>query len=143
MVNIKVISSYTGKLPVNEFDRKIVTGPLYPEEEVLSLLNSGSESIITWTRKCTADVQRLSLDDSDLFELVELAVRGGRYNGSEWCEQKPGGPWAACDAYSVIRPEWIPAAHKEMDIEYYIKFAVAKTGAILLLISCHPYELRR
>ena len=143
MVNTRIVSRFTGDLPVSEFNRKIAAGPLYPEEDVLSLLNSDAESIIAWTQKCISDVQKWSLDDSDLHELVKLAVTGGRFMGSEWCKQKPGGPWAACDAYVVIRSEWVQTARREMDIEYYIKFAVGKTGAILLLISCHPYELRR
>jgi len=137
MVNTRVVSYFTGDLPVNDFDRKIAAGPLYPEDDVLSILNSDAESVTAWTQKCITDVQKLSLDDGDLLELVKLAVCGGRFIGSEWCKQKPGDPWAACDAYVVIRNEWVQAAHKEMDVEYYIKFAVAKTGAILLLVSCH------
>jgi len=141
MVNNRIVSRFTGVLPENGNDRKIRGGPLYPAEEIMSLLgNDGSEPIITWTKKCTSDVQRLSLDDDDLIELVQIAVYGGRFIGAEWCEQKPGGPWAACDAYSIIRKEWIPAARKEMDFEYYIKFAIGKTGKILLLTSCHPPE---
>lgn len=141
MVNNRIVSRFTGALPEHGNDRKIRGGPLYPAEEVMSLLgNGGSESIITWTKKCTSDVQRWSLNDDDLFDLLGIAVYSGRFIGAEWCEQKPGGPWAACDAYSVIRKEWIPATRKEMDFEYYIKFAIGKTGKILLLVSCHPPE---
>ncbi len=137
MVNYRVVSRYAGELPAKGNSRKISAGPLYSVADVLPILGSGSASIITWTKKCISDVQKLSLDDEDLLELLKLAVRSGRFRGSEWCEQKPGGPWAACDAYAVIRSEWIQTARKKMDIEYYIKFAIGKKGTILLLISCH------
>jgi hypothetical protein len=145
MVNTKIGSRFTGSLPVEKgADRTIPGGPLYPAHEILELLASGGSQVITtWTQKCVADVQKWSLDTDDLFQLLELAVRNGRFRGAEWCAQKPNGPWAACDAYSVIRMEWIATAHKEMNMEYYIKFAIGKTGKILLLVSCHPSENRR
>lgn len=144
MVNTTIVSSFTSALPLGDGKSRIIpNGPLYPAADVLQLLgNGGSGSIRAWTTKCIKDLQKWSLDDDDLLGLVTTAVRSGRFRGAEWCEQNPGGSWAACDAYSVSRKEWIPAAHKEMDIEYYIKFAVGKTGNILLLISCHPPEDR-
>lgn len=145
MVNTRIVSRYTGALPVGKDDsRNIAGGPLYSAEEVLGLFeNRGNGSITPWTQKCIKDIQKLELDGDDLLELIGIAVRSSRFLGSEWCQQKPGGPWAACDAYSVMRREWIPNARKEMDIEYYIKFAIGKTGQIILLVSCHPPEDRR
>ncbi len=137
MVNNTIVSRFTGPLPVDGKCRKIAGGPLYSVVDVLSILNKRVQSVKAWTHDCIEDIQKLSLDDSDLQELLKLAVNSGRFKGAEWCQQKTGGPWAACDAYTVKRKEWIQAAHREMDIEYYIKFAVAKTGAILLLVSCH------
>lgn len=145
MVNTRIVSRYSGKLPLGEgVSRKIPGGPLYPPSEVLALLaDSGSQAVHAWTDKCNRDIQKWSLDAEDLCELIEIAVRSGRFRGAEWCEQRPNGPWAACDAYSLVRREWMAFAHREMDMEYYIKFAVAKTGTVLLVVSCHPPEDRR
>ncbi|NKC13647.1 MAG: hypothetical protein GKR94_16095 [Gammaproteobacteria bacterium] len=73
---------------------------------------------------------------------MEIALRSGRFRGSEWCKHSPNGPWAACDAYSLARRERMPYGRTQMDVEYYVKFAVAKTGK-LLIVSCHPPEERR
>ena len=141
MVNTKIVSRFQGDgdLPTGEGAAlKINIGPLYPSEDVISILEAAGNSVRAWTKKCTADLQKWSLDDNDLIELVGLAVNRGRYIGSEWCLQRPTGPWAACDAYSIVRRSWVPAAHKEMDFEFYIKFAIGLSGNILLLASCHP-----
>jgi len=145
MVNKTIVSRFTGDLPLDEGAcRKIAGGPLYPADEVLALLTeSGAQAVRAWTNKCQRDMQKWSLDTDDLCELMEIAVRLGRFHGAEWCVQRPNGPWAACDAYSLVRREWIVYAHREMDLEYYIKFAIAKRGKLLLLVSCHPTEDRR
>jgi hypothetical protein len=143
MVNTKIVSRYAGTLPKGTADRKIQDGPLYPAHEISELLaRGGSQAIQAWNRRCVSDIQKWDLGEDDLLDLVKLAMRSGRFIRAEWCEQRPNGPWAACDAYSVIHREWIPAMHKEMDMEYYIKFAIGKTGNILLLISCHPSQSR-
>lgn len=145
MVTTRIVSRYTGEIPRNgRAGRKIPGGPLYPADDVLGVLrNSGIDSIQTWTRKCTEDVQYWGLDADDLYELLEIAVQRGRYRDSEWCIQQPGGPWAACDSYSIVRREQIPNIQKEMDIEYFLKFAISKNGNLLLIASCHPPENRR
>ncbi|QTQ33515.1 Uncharacterized protein pbN1_35290 [Aromatoleum bremense] len=38
----------------------------------------------------------------------------------------------------MTRLEWHHAAHKELRITYYLKFAISKTGSMLLSISNHP-----
>jgi len=145
MVNTTIVSRFVGDLPLGEAAcRKITAGPLYPADEVLALLaGSGSQAVRAWTNKCHSDMQKWSLDTEDLVELIEVAVRSGHFRGAEWCVQRPNGPWAACDAYSLVRREWIPHARREMDMEYYLKFAIAKTGKLLLVVSCHPQEDRR
>jgi len=145
MVNNTIVSRFTGDLPLGEGEsRKIPGGPLYPAGEVLALLaGSGIQAVRAWTRKCAEDLQKWELDADDLRELIETALRSGRFRGAEWCVQQPNGPWAACDAYVVVRPEWVQYAHREMDIEYYIKFAMSRTGTVLLVVSCHPPEERR
>jgi hypothetical protein len=123
--------------------RKIPGGPLYPAAEVLALLEQEREQgIQLWTRKCTSDAQRLGLDLEDLRALLEQALGSGHFKGSEGCRQGANGPWAACDAYQLLRNEWIDNAHKDMTVEYYLKFAVARTGRVLLLVSCHLSENR-
>lgn len=102
--------------------------------------DNGVQCINAWTKKCSADIQKLALDAGDLYGLLREAFSKGHFLGSEWCQQRPGGPWAACDAYKLFRREWVAAAHRDMDMEYYLKFAIGMTGAILLLVSCHLSE---
>lgn len=145
MVNNVIVSRYTGTLPLSrkKADLKIPGGPIYNTQEVLSLLDTNGRSALRpWTRKCIDDLQKYSLDTDDVEGLLRAALRTGKFLGSEWCEQQPRGPWAACDAYRTFRREWIKAADKEMDVEYYIKFAIGKTGQLLLLVSCHLPEDR-
>lgn len=143
MVNNQVnVSAHEGEPPVAGEPRKISGGPLYEAERVFGILGAGEESTRAWTRKCKDDLQKYTLDATDVVELLTEALRYGRYRDSEWCEQRPKGPWAACDAYTLTRKEWIPHAHKEFHIEYYIKFAIAKTGTVILLVSCHLPEDR-
>ena len=141
MVSNTIVSLYTGDLPTGK-NRKISAGPLYPAEDVLGILK-GQQAIVAWTDKAIKDVQRLALDDCDLLELVEIAVQEGTFKGSEWCVQRPNGPWAACDAYVLVRTEQLPHLRREMDCEYYIKFAIGRTGTVFLLASCHLPEDRR
>lgn len=144
MVNNVNISRYSCRPPDSANDsREISGGPLYQPADILAILGeNGCNSLIPWTRKCINDMQKYALDSDDADEFIRIGMRNGHFLGSEWCEQKPNGPWAACDAYRVFRREWIKAADKEMDVEYYIKFAIGKTGLILLLVSCHLSENR-
>lgn len=140
MVKIINISQYDGELPEQEGDRKISNGPLYEKNHVLNILGqkgSASQAIVPWTRKCVADLQRYELDDTDLIELLSLALEQNNYKGSEWCESKPGGVWAACDAYRVLRSEYVANQDRSYQMDYYIKFAVSRQGKVLLLVSCH------
>lgn len=137
MVNDRVVSRFTGT-PTRNNSGIIQKEPLYPADEVLRLLEDGGTSAFTlWTRDCQRDVQNLALDHEGVLALIRHALSNGRFLNAQWCQQKPGGPWAACDAYSVIRTEWIDAAFKSLDIEYYVKFALNKSGKLLLLVSCH------
>ena len=138
MVSSIIISQYSGELPKSEKDRKIKgqTTPLYGSSDVLGLLDQGK--LIAWSNGCARDMQKWCLDQDDIESLTKYAIEYGQYLGSEWCQPKQNGPWAACDAYRFIRKEWNEDAYKEMDFEYYIKVAIGKTGKILLLASCHP-----
>lgn len=139
-----VVSRYTASPPSSlDAGRKIAGGPLYGAQEVLSLLDArGDKALKAWTRKCVADLQKWELDLEQVIELLRTALSAGTFIGSVWCKQRPSGPWAACDSYRVFRSEWVEAARKNMMFEYYLKFAIAKTGSLLLLVSCHPSEDR-
>lgn len=132
------ISAYSDQPPADgapESKRIIKTGPIYPTADVLEVLSAGRT--IPWTRKCTRDLQNLAFDDDDIKILVKAALQEGRYLNSQWCVQTPTGPWAACDAYKLSRDEWNDYAYKDLRVDYYLKFAIGKTGKILLLVSVH------
>lgn len=137
--NAMNVSAYAGVPPAETGDSRnyISGGPLYSVKDVLALLDVGEKSTTLWTRQCTNDVQQLALDITGLQQLIREAVTRGHYVNSEWCVQKPTGPWAACDGYRLSREEWVEYAHKEMRYEYYVKFAISKTGKLVLLVSCH------
>jgi hypothetical protein len=139
MVSNTIHSRFRDLPPSLSQDRKIKGGPLYATEDLLTLLaEQGSAGVIAWTRNARAELQRLNLDDEALLELIRAAITEGKYHGSEWCEQSPGGAWSACDAYQFMYREWFPAADKHIFCEYYLKLALGKSGVHLLLISCHP-----
>lgn len=145
MVNTVSVSKYSGTPPGDKMEdeaRKIQGGPLYSAEELLPLLSGGGKSVIVWTNKCKADLQKESLDVDDVARLIGICLRSGHFKGSEWCKQKPIGPWAACDAYQIVETKWVDAAYKEMEFEYYVKFAIAKTGKLIFTVSCHGPEER-
>jgi len=133
---IIVVSQYARGRP--DGGRSITDGPLYSADEILSLLEGGgNQAVSAWTRRCSDDLQNLEIGPEELASLLKLAVRRGRFLGSAWCLQRPNGPWAACDAYSLVRRERAPHADAQLDVEYYVKFAIAKTGSALLVASCH------
>ena len=140
MVNNQVNLSAYSELPPAQANGNTVyikSGPLYDVKQVLAILTEGDKKTIPWTRKCVADLQKYSLNTEDARQIVKEAITQGTYINSQWCVQKPTGPWAACDGYKLVRNEWVDHAYKEMRFEYYVKFAIGKTGKILLLVSCH------
>lgn len=118
-------------------ERKISGGPQYPVAEVLPLLKSEPAKVRVWTIDCGKDIAKLGLDLPEVASLISDAILNGKFHCSEWCTQKPDGPWAICDAYVLRRTEWNHAAKKNMECEYYVKFAIGRSGSILLLVSCH------
>lgn len=124
-------------------DRTIAGGPLYSSECVTALVENDGSNLRTWTKKCLLDMQqKLGIDNDGAAELISETVRQGRYLTSEWCRGTYAVHWAACDAYSLTRKEWNNYAHKELTVEYYLKFAISKSGEVLLLVSCHNPEDR-
>lgn len=111
--------------------RLVKPSPVYAAHDVETVL-SFSHSIVLWTEKCNDDVNMvLGWSHAEVAQLILEAVRSGRLISSEWCEQKPDGPCAPCDAYEVIR------IVRNKLTKYYVKFAIARTGMALLVISCH------
>lgn len=117
-------------------DRIVGTGPLYPAADVLALLRRGVVATCLFTEDCRTDVALEGWSLQDVFRLIEEAVQYGTYKNSQWCRQgvtEQVVPCAPCDAYSV----------RFRNIEnrftnYYVKFAIAKTGKLMLVFSCHP-----
>lgn len=140
MVNNRNVSQYSLTHPPassdDEENRKIPGGPLYACTDLITLLDE--VKVVPWTKDCIRDTAKLELDKPDLAQLIIDALKTGKFLGSEWCRQKPTGPWAACDAYKLVRKEWIKNANKYLYIEYYLKFAIGVAGNIVLTISCHP-----
>lgn len=132
MVNSLIVSEYSGGPPPG--DRvKIGGGPLYALERVQGLAVQPG-GLLLWTRKCSRDVANLTWDADDVASVIS-ALKSSDYKDSEWCDN--GKAWAACDAYTFRRREWIETAHKAMTVEYFLKFAIGKTGALVLMVSCH------
>ena len=144
MVSNIIVSRYSGVPPTSNTPsaRTIAGGPLYSKEDVLPILELGESAIVPWTQKCASDLKKYELDHSDVIHLINLALAKGEFKGSEWCINKPGGAWAACDSYRLFEMAWVPAAHKEMLFEYYVKFAIGRTGKVILTVSCHLSEGR-
>lgn len=115
---------------------KIDGGPLYPVQSVLTVLLGGDQALQVTTRKCTKDVESLCLDHQALAALIRQAVTQGNYKGSEWCRLSEKSV-AACDAYVLNRAEWRDELSKTLDCQYYLKFAIGRSGVLLLLVSCH------
>lgn len=134
MVTFVIVSEYSGPLPVAGASRKIGTGPLYELTRIQALAATAG-SLRFWTRGSEQEARDLDVDTEDVAQwLLELTPRS--YRDSEWCTDG-GRAWAACDAYLLRRHEWMPAARKYMFIEYFLKFAIAKSGALVLMVSCH------
>jgi hypothetical protein len=136
MVKIVVLSEYSTSPPVELGTGriKIDGGPLYDLSRVQSLAMGGG--LNTWTDRCDKTIYELFGGDLDAVASLMFALQSSNYRDSEWCSNGRNA-WAACDAYSIRRVEWVATVNKEMPIEYFLKFAVSKTGQLVLLVSCH------
>ncbi|MCP4701745.1 MAG: type II toxin-antitoxin system MqsR family toxin [Gammaproteobacteria bacterium] len=131
----KNFSRYPG-LPPQQLDgnRKITGGPLYPLEEAQDIARK-ADAVELWTKKCVNDAKNLGLDSQDVGALLQK-LQKCNYRNSEWCENGKGG-WVACDAYALICNERIENTDKIFRMEYFFKFAIGKSGALLLIVSFH------
>ena len=135
MVNKFIVSEYSSRPPTESGRVKIAGGPLYDLTRVQTIVEDENR-LLTWTEKCRKDVFKLF--DDDLAEVAGLiqCLKSSNYIDSEWCENGRNAI-AACDAYSIRRLELIPATGRSMPVGYFLKFAVGKTGALVLMVSCH------
>lgn len=134
MVTFYVVSEYSGSLPLDGRGLKIAGGPLYDLARIQQLVG-GHGAIRFWTRKSEFDASELNLDVGDIAQWLQ-ELKQQDFRNSEWCTDGSRA-WAACDAYVLRRSEWIAAARKHMPVDYFLKFALAKTGALVLMVSCH------
>lgn len=143
MVNNLNVSAYTGQVPtiINNGRNTIQRGPIYDKINVLEILNSGDNNTAIMTKTCRKKIEDLSFDIADVRNLIKDAINDGIYKKSEWCivaERNDGSAsLAACDSYVLKRNELIQDSFNTIPIEYYIKFAIGKTGKLLMLVSCH------
>jgi len=114
---------------------KIAVGPLYDLARVHALAKD-SDKLKALTKKCRNDVDKFFAGDYEEVAELILCLKRKDYIDSEWCENGGGGI-AACDAYSVRRVEELPVTGKRYTFEYFLKFAISKTGALVLVVSCH------
>lgn len=136
MVSRTNVSRYAGAPPEHgDHDRTIAGGPLYSTADVLAALQD--KGLVLWTQRSIRKAQELGLDADDVADLLRSALQQGRYKNSEWCQQKPDGLWAASDVYLLTRHEWNDRAFRELPAHYYLKFALAKSGRLVLTVSCH------
>jgi hypothetical protein len=134
MVNNLIISAYAVPLPEEGRSLKISGGPLY-DLALIQRVAGGPHAVRFWTRRCEIDAASLAVDVEDVAGWLQK-LNADDYRDSEWCANGTGA-WAACDAYVLRRNEWIAASRKSMDVEYFLKFALAKTGVLVLMVSCH------
>jgi hypothetical protein len=139
MVTKTNLSLYTGDPPDVDAGQRvnIVGGPLYEASKVLFVLEAHSCCVTVLTRKALRDTANLQLDDRDIKILLKKALTNGRYLSSEWCATGRPGMWIACDAYQVEIMEWNESLGKDMSNGYYVKFALGRSGPVVLLVSCH------
>jgi len=137
MVKMFILSEYSSNPPeaLGTGRIKIASGPLYELARVQKLVQE-EEKLKAWTEKCRRDVRKWF--DDDLAKVASLigALKTTDYIDSEWCENGNGAV-AACDAYSIHCVETAPATGQALQMEYFLKFAVSKTGALVLMVSCH------
>jgi len=131
------VSAYDGMPPSDDtVEDRLIQGdiPLYLPEEIVE---AAQTKTIPWTKKSISNIKSLELELEEVVNLVVKAVTTGRYLKSVWCTNHTKGSWAACDSYVVSDKYWNANAQKELDCEYYLKFALGKSGSLVLVVSCH------
>lgn len=146
MVNRYIVSKYVDAPPTEAVlasgSRRINKKYLYDIADIRKLASTPDtdESVLAWTAGAKADISGLLWDMEDVKELILHALDHGRRLKPEWCVQSPDGPLAACDVFIVSRHEVGKRDNVRRIMQYYLKFAVSKTGRLLLIASCHTTE---
>ncbi len=109
---------------------------MYDLARVKQLAADNPDCIHLFTRTCIGEVHKLFDSDTEQVAALIQALNPRDYIDSEWCENGKSGV-AACDAYGIRRAEVIAASGKLITVEYFLKFAVGRTGKLVLLVSCH------
>jgi hypothetical protein len=138
MVSVRIISRFSSGFSVDKLNpgnRKIAGDGLYPSDELLEILKH-SETVSLMTRDAAKDVKRLGIKEEGVAVLLRQALKVGQYTGSEWASINEK-TCAACDVYRLQRTETVEETGYECSVEYYLKFAIGKTGQIVMVISCH------
>ena len=135
MVKTFIVSEYSSNPPTESGRVKISDGPLYSLARVQALIQNENQ-LQAWTEKCRKDVRKWFDDDWQCVVDLLGNLESGDYIDSEWCENGRGAI-AACDAYRYRVTEIAPATGKPVRMEYFLKFAVSKTGTLVLMVSCH------
>lgn len=137
MVKIFVLSEYSTSPPkvLGGGRIKIDGGPLYDLARMQALAKNEA-CLNAVTEKCRKDIANLFDSDLERVGMLIGCLKKGNYIDSEWCENGRAGVMA-CDAYRIRRVEEMPATGKQMEVEYYLKLAVGKTGTLVLMASCH------
>lgn len=136
MVNNQTDRSLQPPKGVNPSDkeRAISVGPIYALTDVLSIAGKGS-SVSLVTERCRHNVEDLGWSIDDVVSLIS-EIQPTNYKDSEWCRMDRG-LWLPCDVYVVSRKEYCERMFNSLFVEYYLKFAIGPTGAVLLIVSCH------
>ena len=135
MVKPFIVSEYSSNPPTETGRVKIAEGPLYDLRRVQALIQ-GENQLQAWTEKCRKDVRKWFEDDWQRMTVLIGSLKNADYIDSEWCENGKGAI-AACDAYRCYLIEVAPATGQPLRMEYFVKFAVSKTGTLVLMVSCH------
>lgn len=132
------VSRHGGTPPTNgvsKESRYIGSARLYTDADVRALIEQLSFRLVT--KDAIANAADLGFEQEDIRDLLTEMLRIGRYLKSEWCQISGKNAWAACDAYVVTKKCWCENANREISNDIYIKFAIANTGLILIIVSCH------
>jgi hypothetical protein len=135
MVKMFIVSEYSSNPPTESGRVKIAEGPLYSLARVQAVIQQGNQ-LQAWTEKCRKDIRKWFDDDWQRVSDILGNLKDADYIDSEWCENGKGAI-AACDAYSYHVTEAAPATGKSLRMEYFVKFAVSRTGTLVLMVSCH------
>ncbi|THB63506.1 MAG: hypothetical protein D6B27_12110 [Gammaproteobacteria bacterium] len=139
---MKIVSKYTESPPLSnkatDKERFIRNSgnPIYSKDEVIEAIRSNAK-IAPYTERCINNLSILNLEIKDMPELLMKVVNSGEHINSQWCLNTKGTTWAASDSYVYRYEHYIEHIHKYLPCEYYVKFAIGKTGNIILLVQIH------